>query len=349
MVSAQRNRDIAIDIVRTVAIIIMIGANLGSLLPTPHDWWFRGYSSLAAPIFVALAGMMVAFSFAKPNNEANLYYFIKRGAFLILCGALVDMVIYGGAPFISMDVLYLIGLGLPLSYLAAAQSIRMNICIAILILLATVVLQYLIGYEPQPLHIKLSQISEISTATLPRIWRMWLIDGWFPVFPWLGYLIFGVILGQLRFASGGEESFISAKFILGSGLFLVMGSILMTLFPNIHFERVGYAELFYPPTLGFIILSFGVVVLAIALADLTSHHGFWHKLMPLGQASLFVYLTHLALIELIEEVAATVNLLPFLLIYVAMTTGLLWCAMLLSKVKRRTKSMPLPLRWLLGA
>ncbi len=210
------SRDITIDIVRTIAIVIMIGANLASLLPSPHALWFRYYCSFAAPLFVTLAGMMVTYSALK--GRENTSYFLKRGAFLILCGAFVDSVIFGNLPFVSMDVLYVIGLGLPFAFFAAGWSMRANILSVLVIAFLALALQKIFGYAPEPLTLILGEGVKISLALLFRILDMWFIDGWFPIFPWLGYLIFGVILAKVRWASSERVSFAQPK-ILGFRMF----------------------------------------------------------------------------------------------------------------------------------
>ncbi|HXW53457.1 MAG TPA: heparan-alpha-glucosaminide N-acetyltransferase domain-containing protein [Myxococcota bacterium] len=342
-------RDIGIDIVRTVAIIIMIGANLGSLLPSPHALWFRYYSSMAAPLFVTLAGMMVAYSVQGHHESAKLSYFLKRGAFLILCGAFIDSAIFGEIPFVSMDVLYVIGLGLPFAFLATKQSQKIDVVLVFILALVAAALQKISGYSAEPLALTIGEPIELSFGLGRRILSMWFVDGWFPVFPWLAYLIFGVILAKLRWLPSGRASFAEVKFLVFAGFLVILGAWLMYVFPAPSFEREGYAELFYPPTIPFIIWSFGIVILACSMADLSEALAFWRIIIPLGQASLFVYICHIALIQLVKRYLNPLSVDQYLLIYGSLVVGLLLSALLLRVLKRRSKAMPDVLRWLLGS
>src|SRR5262245_51031015 len=62
-VGARAARDPSIDVLRGLAVFMMVAANLAaSALEGPHPLWFRLYGSFAAPLFVLLSGMMVAYT-----------------------------------------------------------------------------------------------------------------------------------------------------------------------------------------------------------------------------------------------------------------------------------------------
>jgi uncharacterized membrane protein len=68
-------RDISIDITRGMAIFMMIAANmLPYLLATPVPVFVRIYATCAAPIFVTIAGMMVALT----REKHPFKYFLDR-------------------------------------------------------------------------------------------------------------------------------------------------------------------------------------------------------------------------------------------------------------------------------
>ncbi|HNQ32776.1 MAG TPA: heparan-alpha-glucosaminide N-acetyltransferase domain-containing protein, partial [Methanoculleus sp.] len=83
-------RDIPVDILRGLAITFMIMANLTpALLLPPAPGWYRFLSSLAAPIFIGLAGMMVALS--RTGKGRPFSYIATRGGLFILAGALLQV------------------------------------------------------------------------------------------------------------------------------------------------------------------------------------------------------------------------------------------------------------------
>src|SRR5260370_41952783 len=91
--SERPRRALSIDVLRGLAVITMIAANLAaSALEGPHPLWFRLYGSFAAPLFVLLSGMMVAYT-ARCKSH-GLRYFASRGAIVIGFAALLEIVIW---------------------------------------------------------------------------------------------------------------------------------------------------------------------------------------------------------------------------------------------------------------
>lgn len=342
-------RDVAVDSVRSIAILTMIGANFGSLLQTPHMVWFRYYSSFAAPLFVTLAGMMIAFSVIKAKDTASFSYVLKRGFFLIGCGAFLDLVVWGDYPFVSMEVLYLIGLGLPLAHLCASRTMFFNGILATIFIALSVLAQKNIGYTPEVLSIKFGESIELSSSMGIRVLKMWLFDGWFPLLPWLSYINLGVVLAKLRWHNGKTRSFARYRYLYLATSLLIAGVIAMQHFSTPLYERDGYAELFYPATPGFMSLSFGVIVLIFIFADMSSHFSLWRLLLPLGCSSLFIYLAHLILLEIIGRFVEDIGFGDYLQIYFATTIVMIISCLGLRKIKRAYLGMPVIMRWVIGA
>lgn len=154
----------------------MIMANLTPVLLLPDaPGWYRFLSSLAAPLFILLAGMMIALSRT--------------------------------------------GKGRRLSYIA---------------------LRLAIGYNPDAVEIPTISFfgPTIISGSLPGfadIVRLWFIDGWFPVFPWLAVSLFGAELGMYRWGKGVVRSFLPAKEGLAALALLIAGGLRWVLSP----EAVG--------------------------------------------------------------------------------------------------------------
>ena len=62
-------RELWVDAVRGLAICVMVPANMAPMLIEPHPWALRFVWSLATPIFVILAGMMVALNAIERLHE----------------------------------------------------------------------------------------------------------------------------------------------------------------------------------------------------------------------------------------------------------------------------------------
>ncbi|HOI57198.1 hypothetical protein [Methanoculleus sp.] len=82
-----------------------------ALFLPPAPGWYRFLSSLAAPLFIGLAGMMVALS--RTGKGRSLVHIATRGGLVILVGTFLHLLVFDCVPFLDMDVLYLIGLSLP--------------------------------------------------------------------------------------------------------------------------------------------------------------------------------------------------------------------------------------------
>ena len=80
----KARRDIAIDILRGLAIFTMVAANMaGSMLIEPHPLAFRFYGSFAAPMFILITGMMTV-STSRGKKHGPGYYLIRGGMILVI-------------------------------------------------------------------------------------------------------------------------------------------------------------------------------------------------------------------------------------------------------------------------
>jgi uncharacterized membrane protein len=291
------SRLVWVDFLRGIAIMLMIPANLSPYYAEPHAMWYRIMSSLAAPTFISLsAGMVILSSQKHPFN-----YYLTRGALVVLIGVLLDTLLWRILPFASVDVLYVIGIGIPLTYAVRRRSMMTLIASGAILILAGPFLQSLLGYHAEVLEIDLDSlyVPEVS-----RLAASWFLDGYFPLFPWLGYAFVGAAL--FRYVLQCEHrSPVAGLFILGSVL-LAAGTFLLyvptSAFPNltnggILASREGYSEIFYPPTYGFVCFSTGAVLVQVALFIRVTPNAWSAVPIFFGKYSMLVYISHQALGE----------------------------------------------------
>jgi uncharacterized membrane protein len=243
------------------------------------------------------------------GEKHNLAYYLKRGGIVIGVGILLDTLLWRIFPFTSFDVLYPIGLAMPLLYLLRHSDRREVLYISIIIILATYVLQALFGYNDVPLEV---YFDDLWTPSVGRILQSWFIDGWFPIFPWLGYAFIGALFFRTLFAEGVGTSH---HFITLGAVLTVIGFVL--LFAPIPFirniadgtilvTRSGYSEIFYPPTFAYIFTSIGIVVLSSTLLRRMPLNPTHSVLGFFGRHSMMVYILHqvlgsLVLLPIIES------------------------------------------------
>lgn len=331
----------------------MILANLvPALIMPPVPGWFRFLCTLAAPLFIVTAGMMVALS--RTGKGRSFGYIALRGCLVILAAALLEILVYQYIPFINMDVLYLIGLSLPLAYLYLGLPERKRWIIIAAILLLAPVLWAGFGYNTAVTDPLFSQVSPPVPVTpvpgLADIVKLWFIDGWFPVFPWIALSLFGAEIGMYRWGKGKVRPFrFGSEGLFAAGL-LAGGGILWYLFPGAHVIRDGYVELFYPPVIGILLFSAGFFLLALTVIDhLPAYYSLMDPLRATGECSLAIYLIHYTIIlKVIAPLDIRLPLLPYFGVYFILLAGMILIAYLLRHVRKTWCNQPFLVRFLIG-
>ncbi len=312
-------RSHAIDALRGAAIVTMFAANLaGPCLLPPHPMWLRIYGSFAAPTFIFLAGMMTSMA----GREAPLPRLLKRSLLLLGLATGIDLLCWGIDPFQTFDVLYLLGLALPIAGLCLRLAPGLHLLIAAALVGVTPWLHRALGYGPLlPDHL----------AYPWPAWRRLLVDGWFPLFPWLGVALLGGVAGRLNPLAEPHRQKLAP---VGAALALV-GGIWWWLTPPTLVTRAGYSELFYPPSPQYLALALGAILLVLALFDWLERHYTLSWLVVLGRSSLLLYVSHVALIAFVLDEWFEGQTLPaFLTLYAVMGLSL-WALAWLAQRSRR--------------
>jgi uncharacterized membrane protein len=293
-------RDTTLDIMRGLAVFLMVQGNMaGGLLVHPYPTWIQVYVALGSfvpALFILIAGMMVAYT--SLHKGYTLKHYCIRGVGLLIAAALVlDVLVWRIVPFVGMDVLYLIALSLPLSYLFLRLGRGLRWGIVVMLFLATPLLQAMFGYADTPVTIPLFHPLTASFLADAVVLKHWLIDGWFPIFPWLGFAFLGVNIGLMRWKDATLKSFATKRTVLWGASLVFFGALIWALQGQSVFVREGYSEAIYPPTLGYIITALGEIVLLVALIDWRPKLRMYNPLIVFGQSALFMYIAHFALME----------------------------------------------------
>jgi len=340
------SRDRTADVVRGIAVFTMICANLApKVLVEPHPFFLRLYGSFAAPLFIFISGMIAVRSAA--SRRYGLRHLLLRGFLLILTGALIDFFVFRIVPFMTIDVLYLIGVALPLAALFARCPAPLRWGLLVLVFLLGPLLQNRFGYADYPLEFVLGDPMDLSKATFLRIFRNWMWEGWFPLFPWLGFSLAGAHFAKTRLEEGDRAS---ERRPLALGLFFwILGVALWRSYPGKLLIRDGYSELFYPPGPGYLLTALGVIFLLFHYAPLVEEKKVFRPFELLGRSSLLFYILHLILIQYaVRPFFAGQDLFSFLLIYSSLTLLLILIAFAVDRLKARFQSPPFLLHFLWG-
>ena len=349
MKDISRSRDATVDVLRGLAIVTMIAANLaGPVLVEPHPTWIRLYGSFAAPIFVLLSGMMVGLTAAASDRRPT--YYLARGASLLTVAALVDIGVWQIFPFTTVDVLYLIGVCVPMCALLLRLSEAVRWTIVALVFVATPLLQSSLGYTPYPTEIFLTGAPTIVVSGQTTILNHWLVDGFFPLFPWAGFALLGACLASRRWREGVTVRIGRGWVVALSVALFVAGALIWSSRPGVTLTRAGYSELFYPPTVGYVITALGVIGVLFRLVDRRASARGFDVVCALGESALAMYVLHLLVIRYAIKTLwpARIELPGFVVLYVGLSALLVVTAFGLRALKRHWRPRVLLLNVVLG-
>jgi len=338
------NRDLGIDALRGVAIVAMVAAHLARPALEEAPLWLRVWSSVAAPLFVILAGMLVAQTQARKGRP--LSHYLTRAGVILLLAAWVDAALWGLYPFMTIDVLYLIGVALPITALFARLSQTMQNWVLLGVLVVGQILRNTLGYPEELSAVFLWEPWSEVAGQGRTILEQWLFSGWFPLFPWLFFSFLGVRLYHMRSEAGPHFAQRARRF----GLALACVGVLYGLrVPAPYFLRDGYIELFYPPTTAFVLVASGVVLIAFSFVE-----ALWLKrnrpLILLGQCPLLMYVLHLAIIQWgLKPLFTDVSMAEYVVLYGSLLALLVGVAELVDALKRSEYRLPFVVRMLVGS
>lgn len=340
----MNQRDHSIDILRGLAIFTMVAANMSAEnYAEPHPFWFRIYGSFAAPTFVFLAGLMV--SFTTFHKDYPVSYFLKRGVAVALVGALIDMACWHAVPFATFDVLYAIGISLPLAKLFLKLNRILQALVIVFCFAMMIVLQKFVGYNLEVTEPSLAKFTSEGWQGA-QVWRQFLVDGWFPMFPWLGVSLLGAFIGNLRCSFTAEKA---SKYFAMIGAFLVIaGALTWIILDPKQVERDGYSELFYPPTVLFFLTFLGGVVFMLGVLYSVRENTFLKLFAVYGRSSLLMYLLHTTFnVYIFDVFFGKYQLHIFALLYLSHMIVLWVIAYFVQKFKQG-KKLPFALSVVLG-
>ncbi|MEX0917006.1 MAG: heparan-alpha-glucosaminide N-acetyltransferase domain-containing protein [Candidatus Paceibacterota bacterium] len=298
MTAIVHNRDATVDILRGFAIAVMIGVHVYEyLFYNPYAIsLFSFYYPHIAYLFLFITGAMVALSAFKKNRTFSHY--LKRGVAILLMAVFLDVAVYQIQPFITFDILYVIGFSMPLAFLFLYLPRFIQLSLVLFIFLATPIFYGMFGY-PTETSLLLIEKSGFQDIGLIGVLKNAFFTGWFPLFPWLGFVLLGAIFGDLRWRC---KHFLcqSNRALLFLGMLLMaVGSVPLyfaflkgsgfTLFPGI----LGYV--------GFVVFATGFSATLFSIVQHT-----WRTFVGyqpfawLGKVALLTYIGHLALLEVIS-------------------------------------------------
>jgi len=284
-------------------------------------------------------------SFTTFYKTYPLSYFLKRGIAIICIAACIDMLCWGAVPFVTYDVLYVIGLSLPIGKLFSDLNKYTQILILIALFSVAPVLQHVFGYIESPVEPALKEFSEKGYAGA-IVWKQFIVDGWFPIFPWLGVSLLGTFIGRIRCALPIEKA--NALFGFSGMILMIIGIVSWVIVNPKLMEREGYSELFYPPTLMYFATFLGGILLLLAvLYNIRGNKLLWF-LTVFGKSSLLMYILHTTFNSYVFNVFFGTYTFPEFAGLVMLHLLVLWLIAFIVQKLKKDKKLPMLASIILG-
>jgi len=221
-------RFLSIDILRAVAILLMVQVHFVenlALWEQASDWlyWVSSWTgSWPAPLFAILSGLSFSLWVRKQesvgrSDEEITKIAIRRGMFIFGAGLAYAVFIWLPEDVFMWDILTLIGASLVVLSLARKLPLSavLTICIAILIISPPQR-----GHADYPAY-WLDEFFDYD-FTLRQVIYGFVVNGYFPLLPWIIFPLVGFMIGETVFRGrDGEASSCWSLLLCGAGLVLM--------------------------------------------------------------------------------------------------------------------------------
>ena len=227
------NRLHGLDIARYLAFFGMVIVNFKIVVGAEHDLGVLAsmagiLEGRAAATFVVLAGIGLGLAAAK-RLQKTISVTIKRAVFLMILG-LVNTTVFD-ADILHYYAIYFL-LGVVLLPLGAAVLIPILVGVILAFVGMILTLNYDAGWDWET-------YSYSGFWTGSGFVRNLFFNGWHPVFPWLGFLIFGIILSRQTLAERATQKLLilwgGAVVIAAQGISMMLTPILTSADPELGF------------------------------------------------------------------------------------------------------------------
>jgi uncharacterized membrane protein len=310
-----RGRLLGLDALRGLAVFLMMEQHMGvwlyrpprgaSMLSKPILVGFNALGGMAAPLFVTLAGVGSSLLIHKhlktaprPPRGAPLdATLVLRGLALMLFGALLNLLTPSWFSPGSWFVLHMMGAAIASAPLWRRLPNAALLGLAAATLLATVAIQNWLG---TPVLLLNQRMADTGMPGGPL--RLALVEGQFPIFPWLAMYLSGMVVGRWIAAGTPQRirSLALVTFALGAGLALTYSAA--HTYDILPWVRTGALTRLFRIRLGFypaspptiLLLHTGVLVLISGVLQLAHR---WPAsplswMVCLGRTSLTLLIVH---------------------------------------------------------
>ena len=297
-----------IDQMKAIAILFMVEVHTAAILPPegitvshPAAFIAAAFGGMAAPLFVTVSGWGMHRGSKKRfedglNSQSWVYWVLPRVVILTACQFLVNFLLAidrgGRFEWHTPGVLTLLAIAAIFAPLICRCTSQQLIMIFSIFAISPIILGDLNGSE-------LSWSSRVDSLGIDEWIQRLLVNGTYPVFPWLAFSTLGAIIADSR-----ENSPIRKNMILIGG-FVFFISIILSIYSEKAWALTeGDAVLtFFPATIFFVFVTAMFVVIAHELLLLNSKYEYLDLkfLEASGRLTLTIYVLHFAILGIAAD------------------------------------------------
>lgn len=310
-VSEKKNRIIFIDLMRAFAVLMMVqGHTVDVLLSNDYRkmdsplfllWFFmRG---MTAPIFLFSAGTVFTYLFRLVKEPFNLNPRVKKGIkrfmLLVALGYLLryptpSLVVFSEVTdsqwkiFFAVDVLQLIGFGI--LFLIICMYVAEKYKSSDFVVFGSAAAFFFLAYAV------FENIQWSEFLPLPLAGYFYRGSGSnFPLFPWVGYVLSGGILGSFL----AQRPLIFKTFSFSRNLGLIGSGFVLLALVGDYFETMIYGKSYlWTTSPNLVILRLGIVLILNGIVSWISIavNSIPRIIILIGRNTLLIYIVHLVIL-----------------------------------------------------
>ncbi len=326
-----------IDRMRAIAVLCMVEVHTAAILPPegitvghPAAFVAAAFGGMAAPMFVTISGWGMYRSASRRISEGHstvqwTSWIFPRVALLCLCQLLVNLLLNvdrgGRFEWDTPGVLTLLAISAALCPALVWTSTRSRS----LAMLAFAICPLLLGGLSEP---DIGWFERVGSENAEEWFARLLLNGTYPVVPWMFYLLLGTILHDLDSDTSARDGGILL------GILATTVTLAFSVIEDVDWALTsGEAVLtFFPASMPFLIVSGTMVALSLRILEGDEETGgepflgdSLSILEPAGRLSLTIYVMHFAVLgaaALIMEGEPRLALVPAFLVTILHT--LIW-------------------------
>ena len=291
--SRSNRRLEGLDVARFLAFAGMVVVNFKVVMGgTGGPAWLQQSTTLlegkAAASFVVLAGVGLGLAYARDNENQMVVVTLRRAAFLLVAGLLNSLIF--DADILHYYAFYFL-IGVVMLRLDTKALLATILLLNVAFVIMAVTLEYDTGWN-------WVDYSYADFWTPAGFVRNLFFNGWHPVIPWLGFLLFGVILSRLQLNHRRTQRslavFGAATLLAVEGLSFALVKALAPIDPEltylVHTSPVPPFPLY---TIAGISAASLLIGICLRLQTLLARTGVTRLLAPAGRQTLTLYIAHI--------------------------------------------------------